>query len=55
MINYISTKKSMSTKNQQNQKIQTQNVQSLLREAKREMVVEKPDLDMIQVGGDDLT
>lgn len=59
-LNYISTKKSVSTKNQFNQqKIQTQNVQNLLREAKREMVVDSNSHDnngdQILVGGDDLS
>ena len=58
-LNYISTKKSVSTKNQFNQqKIQTQNVQNLLREAKREMIVESNSNDNtgdIFVGGDDLS
>jgi hypothetical protein len=30
-------------------------VQSLLREAKREMLIDPNELDQIQVGGDDLT
>jgi hypothetical protein len=33
----------------------TQNVQSLLREAKREMVLDPDLIEQIQVGGDDLT
>jgi hypothetical protein len=50
-LNYISTKKAMSTKNKINSKMQTQNVQNLLREAKKEMVTD----DAIHLGSEDLT
>lgn len=46
----------MTTKNQNiSNKLHTQNVQSLLREAKREMLGDGADLDQIYVGGDDVT
>lgn len=46
----------MTTKNQNiSNKLHTQNVQSLLREAKREMLCDGADLDQIYVGGDDVT
>lgn len=55
-FNCIQSKKAMSTKHQNGpQKLNTQNVQSLLREAKREMIIDLHELDQIQVGGDDLT
>lgn len=54
-LNYISTKKSVSTKNQIKNKNQTQNVQNLLREAKREMVIDTNAFDNIPIGGDDIS
>lgn len=55
-VHNFGTKKSVTTKNQNVvNKMQTQNVQSLLREAKREMLIDPNELDQIQVGGDDLT
>ena len=38
-----------------NNKLLTQNVQTILREAKREMFIEPNNIDEIEVGGDDLT
>ena len=57
-LNYISTKKSVSTKNQfGKQKVQTQNLQNLLKDAKREMIAGNIDNigDQIFVGGDDIS
>lgn len=55
-VQSFGTKKSVTTKNQNlSNKLQTQNVQSLLREAKREMLYDGADLDQIYVGGDDVT
>lgn len=54
-LNYISTKKSVSTKNQVKTKNQTQNVQNLLREAKREMIIDTNAFDNIPIGGDDIS
>ena len=55
-VQSFGTKKSVTTKNQNiSNKLQTFNVQSLLREAKREMLYDGADLDQIYVGGDDVT
>ena len=55
-VHHYGTKKSFTTKNQNiSNRMQTQNVQNLLREAKREMVIDANGDDQIQVGGNDLT
>ena len=49
------TKKSLTTKNQNSTKMHTQNVHNLLREAKREMLIDKElDSNHIFVGGEDI-
>ena len=53
-VHNYGTKKSVTTKNQ-NVGNKTQNVQILLREAKREMLIDPHEIDEITVGGDDLT
>lgn len=55
-VQSFGTKKSVTTKNQNlTNKLQTQNVQSLLRNAKAEMLYDGTDLDQIYVGGEDVT
>ena len=54
-IQGFGTKQAVTTKHQNtNNKLLTQNVQTILREAKREMLID-PNADQIEVGGDDLT
>ena len=52
-VHNFGMKKSVTTKNQ-NHKLNTQNVQNLLKEAKRENLIDSQDFGKIQVGGDDL-
>ena len=59
-VHSFGVKKTVTTKNKAlnsitNSKLHTQNVQSLLREAKREIFIDNNDADQIYVGGDDLT